>query len=308
MTRRVTLRARLLTLVAAFLLGATAPLCPLDLGLTFGMGNLGIDPARELTDTSFPGTAAFLGPYVWGASLYGRQPLTETIRFEAGFTADPVLRNQVYALISYSEKVITIGVGPYFGLLNLLPDGSGMVLKPGLSAAVQVELPGIAFVRFRSDGSIGGELVETGNYLQERSEVGFGFYVHNAIWSLNLETKKLTFLQESYQTVDAFTSYSFRTDIFQKNVPFRVGVAFSYQTLSRTSYTSTPVTDTLNSVVASVSLELPVASFLTLSAAFDGSVYDFGQGQLAGGKAYFLFRGSTGIRLNLDSLGVARML
>jgi hypothetical protein len=290
---------------AILVLAAASPTFALDIGASFSLGNLGFATDRLITDTAFPGTASFLGPYLWGLNLSAAQPLSDNLRFEAGFIVDPVLRNLSYTLISYTEKIITVGVGPFFGFFNLLPDGRGVLLKPGITTEVKVELPGIAFVRFRSDSSIGGQLVSPGSYLQERGDVGIGFYVPNAICSLNLETRSFTQMLDTYQVVDSITEYSLRTQIFQKNVPYRILLSLGYLTQSRTYLDTPSVVHALNSIVGEGTLDFPVAPYLTLSATFTGSIYDFsGVAPLATAvKPAFLFNSTVGMKLNIDSIG-----
>ena len=288
---------------AALFLTAAAAAPALDLGVDFTMGNLGFDPARTASDKAFPGTGTYLDPYVWGLNLYGSQALAENIRFEAGFSTDPLLRNISYTLFSYSEKIITIGVGPFFGFFNVIPGTTWTILKPGISTAVKVEIPGIVFVRFRSDSSIGSDLTEAGSYLQERSEVGAGFYVPNAICSVAMETKKFTQMA-SVRVVDSLTSYSFRTEVFQKNVPYQFAVTFAYQILSKSFFTTPATVNTLGSVVVGPEITLPVSSFLTLRGNFEGSVYNLGADNLASATvmAPFLFRGTVGVKVNIDTI------
>src|SRR5271157_1335651 len=284
--------SRVAAVSAVLMALAAASAAGLDLGLQTWAGNLGFTTDRTSTDTRFPGSN-----YFWGLSLYGSQPITDKFGFETGFYSDPVLRNISYTLFSYNEKVISLGVGPFFGFFN----DSGTLLKSGISTSVKLQLPGVVFVSFRSDSSIGGELVQEGDYLQQRDDISFGFYVLNAICTLSLDTRKFEQKTDVDTVVDSLTIYSFSTDVFQKNVPYRFIVKFSYQSLAREFITGA-VTATLNSLVLGTELDITMPGSVVLQAGIEGSVYSFGQGTLVGSSEAFLFRTFAGVKVNVDSL------
>ena len=290
MPRRGLSRTALVSVVLVVL--AAGPARGLDVGLQTWAGNLGFATDRTSTDTRFPGSR-----YFWGLSLYGSQPITDNLGFETGFYSDPVLRNISYTLLSYSEKVITVGVGPFFGLFN----DRGTLLKSGISTAVKLGLPGVVFLSFRSDSSIGGALVQEGDYLQQRSDISFGFYVQDAICTLSLDTRKFEQKTDVDTVVDTLTIYSFSTDIFQKNVPYRLIVKFSYQSLGR-EFVTGATTATLNSLVLGTEVDITMSGSLLLQAGIEGSLYSFGQGTLVGSSDAFLFRSFAGVKVNVDSL------
>jgi hypothetical protein len=265
----------------------------LDLGVQTWIGNLGFRNDRTASDVSFPGQ-----DYFWGLSLYGTQSINDTLGFETGFYADPVLRNISYTLFSYHQKVLSVGIGPFFGFFN---DWTTL-LKSGISTEVRLELPGIVFLGFRSDSSIGGELLEIGDYLQSRSDITFGFYVPNAICTISLESRKFEQKTATAKVIDSLTEYSFSTDIFQKNVPYRLIVSFSYQSLSKSFIAATTSSTVLNSLVIGTEVDISLAESLLLQTGLVGTVYSFGTGTLVGSAGSFLFRAFTGIKLSIDSL------
>jgi hypothetical protein len=276
------------------ILGALGSGCfALDLGVQTWLSNLGFSTDRASTDTTFPGQK-----YFWGLSLYGTQSISDTINFETGFYSDPILRNISYTLFSYNQKVLSVGVGPFFGFFN----DTSTLLKSGISTAIKLELPGILFVSFRSDSSIGGELVQPGDYLQERNDISFGFYVPNAICTLSLNSRSFEQKTAALDTViDSLTEYSFTTNIFQKNVPYRLIVSMALQNLTR-SYVVAAATSTLSSIVIGTEVDASLGKSMLLQIGFDGSVYSFGQGNLVGSDPYFLFHAFAGIKLSVDSV------
>jgi hypothetical protein len=265
----------------------------LDLGAQMWIGNLGFRADRAVSDVSFPGQ-----DYFWGLSLYGTQRISDTLGFETGFYADPVLRNISYTLFSYNQKVLSVGIGPFFGFFN----DWNTLLKSGISTEVRLELPGIVFLGFRSDSSIGGELVETGDYLQARSDISFGFYVPNAICTLSLESRKFEQKTTAAKVIDSLTEYTFSTDIFQKNVPYRLIVSFAYQSLSKSVIAATTTATVLNSLVIGTEVDITLAESLLLQTGLIGTVYSFGTGTLVGSAGSLLFRAFTGIKMSTDSL------
>ncbi len=266
-----------------------------DIGSEAWLSSMSFSSDRDPADTSFAG-----GTYPWGISLFASESLSDNVRVEGGYFSDPILHNSVGTLFSYSEKYFTVGVGPFFGVFN----DDRAILKSGISTFIRLELPGVVFLTFRSDSSIGGELAREGDYLQEHGDIAFGFYVRNAICTIGLDMKKLTQVKNAFKASDSLTKYFFRTDVFQKNVPYRVGITFSYQSLSKTFlYTDlTTDEDIVNMIVVGADVNANATKTLVLYANFEASVYNFGQGRLSGETSNaFLFSLSTGFRLNLDS-------
>ena len=276
--------------VLALLLAAGAA-SALDLGVETWVDNLGFRTDRSVTDTSLPGS-----DYFWGISAYGSQPVTDSVQVEAGFYSDPILRNITRTVFTYDAKFLTVAVGPIFGLFNDL----GTPVKSGLSASIRLEYPGVAFLTLRSDSSLGGSLVQNGDYTQELTLITLGVYLPHAICSLELRTRSFEQVESSQDITDSLTEYTFATEMFKKNVPYRVRVWLSYQDLSRSFASSTTTTATLGSVVLGTQVEVTLAGPLVLTAGLEGTIYSFGLDSLVGGDSAFLFRSYAGVKLNLD--------
>jgi len=277
----------------AFLAFGPAVAGALDVGVDTWAGNLAFARDRTATDTTFPGS-----DYLWGVSAYATQSITDAIGFETGFYSDPILRNIAYTLFNYHASFLTVGVGPFFGFFN---DPSSL-LAPGISTAITLELPGIVFVRFRSDSSIGGALVQVGNYLQSRSDVSLGFYVPNAICTLALDTKSFTQQAATDTVVDQLTVYSFSADIYKKDVPYRIVTTISYQALSTSFVAATTTAATLNSIVLGTEVDVNLTPTTLLTLGMEGTVYSFGSGVLVGSAQSLLFQATAGIKVNIDSI------
>lgn len=286
---------RTITFAAAICILSASGSFALDIDLDFQLGNLAFDPSRTSTDTSFPGTY-----YNWGISAYAAQSVADNIRIEGGLRYDPVLRYSAYSIFSYTEDILTVWLGPYFGLFNDL----SVILNPGLSAGVKLQIPGVMFLSIRSDSSIQSLLLKTGDCLQELTSVSFGFYVVNAICTLGYSVKSFTKNLGTSMTVDSQSEYSFRAELFQKNIPYRIAVNLAYQSLSKSYIESGATTsNVVNSIVISPELDLLLGKAFVFYTVFDGCVFSFGEAQLIGGTtSSFLFRVSSGFRLSVDAL------
>ncbi len=284
----------------AFIVLSTAAAAGLDLGVDGWLGNLGFRTDRAITDTTLPGA-----DYFWGLSVYGSQAITDAIGFETGFDGDPVLRNIAYTLFSYNQKILSVGIGPFFGFFN----DTSTLLKSGISTAVRLEIPGIAFISFRSDSSIGGELIQVGDYLQSRSDIAIGVYLPNVICSVFVNSRSFDQKTATADVIDSLTEYGLQTDIYQKNVPYRLLLTFSYQSLSRAFVAATTTTATLDSLILGLQITATLPGSVSLHAGVEGNVYSFGVGSLVGSATNFLFRSYAGVKVSLDSIPlISRML
>jgi len=275
----------------------------LDVGLFFDIGNLAIPEETTAGDTSFAGET-----FPWGLALYGSQMATENTGVEVSFYIDPVLRNISYTLFNYKADFFSIGVGPFFGFFN----SQEIILKSGISTSFKAELPGVAFISFRADSSIGGGLESAGDYTQERNDVSLGYYVKNAICSANLRTRRFAELDAARgKIIDDLKEYSFTADIFKKNVPYRINLNFAYQQRIKNFVEST-ITHTLNSIVIGTELNFQVNDNITIIADLESSVYSFGfvSDATAGTQdildfsetwpGFYLFNARVGAKIHLD--------
>mgnify|MGYP006286407161 FL=1 len=278
---------RLFATLALFLLvtvGATS----FEIGAFFDLSSLDFARERPVTATTMPG-----GSYLWGVAVTGRQELSDSLELDLAFRSDPILRNVGYTLLGYTDRFFRLRLGPFFGLLN----SPGTILQSGLSTTVELFVPGIAVLTLRSDNSLSGRLVVTGDYIQEQSELSVGFFVPNAIPRVYIRTKRYTWKTDAGEAVDSFSAYGLETDIFQKNIPYRVVLDFSYQDTSRTFVEGSTTTHRYGALVLGTELSVELFDQLMLRADLESSVYAFGRDALVGQTVAdrFLFRLRTGV-------------
>ncbi|MFP4383082.1 MAG: hypothetical protein ACLFSE_03495 [Spirochaetia bacterium] len=272
----------------------------LDLSFSYNMGNLDYKNTRAITETTFTGKKFPWGFTVWGADQVGSQ-----LELEAGFTADPVLRNLAYSRVSYQNRFFTLGVGPFLGLFN----SKSSLLKSGISTFVRVEWTGVLFFSVLSENTIGGNIIDTGDYSQERNVITGGFYVKNAICSLKAVNKRYTTMDDTHRIVDDFKEYSFNTDIHEKNVPFTILLSFAYQDRTKSfiplDTTLSTVRHSLGSVIVGTQVTVHPSRVMDIVLDLESSVFTFGRNALLGvsGTDTYLFNAKAGIVLHTEYIG-----
>ncbi len=256
-----------------------------------------ISPVSSLSGSTYP----------WGISIFGTDSISDDMQIRAGIFYDPVLRYTTYTLFEYQHDFFKLGVGPFFGTFNT----SGTILKSGISTAVRIELPGIIYASIRADSSIGSRFVKVGDYIQEYNKVSIGYYIPNAICSLNLTSKSFVTKQAANLEVDdSFTEYAFKVDMFQKNIAFRALLSFAYQTLTRTylnTDTSISHENKLNSLILGTDFTFKLNDGLSFITNFESNMYSFGYNDTDAlnmattWPGNFLFRITTGISIDIDT-------
>ena len=155
----------------------------LDLGLQVWAGNLGFSNGQGIhRNVTFTGGGLLLGPFPLRHAAHHREDQTS----RTGFYSDPILRNISYTLFTYDEKVLSVGIGPFFGFFN----NTSTLLKSGISTAVNSSSPDRLSLFSVGQLHRRGSLWTTGDYLQERNVISFGFYVPNAICTLWLDERQ----------------------------------------------------------------------------------------------------------------------
>jgi hypothetical protein len=269
----------------------------LDVGMLFRIENLGFEPDREESDHNFNGLT-----FPWGFSLFATHEIGDNFFINSGFYKDSILRYISSTMVSYRYNFLSIGLGPYFGFFN----SGDPLIRSGINTSLRIDFPGVIFAEIRAGSTIGG-LFKEGDYSQEETSLLAGFQVMNAICTVGLLTKKFTIRENSSDIVDSLNKYYFSTDLFQKNVPFRVLLTFAFQTISKSFIASSTSTHTLSSIVLGTEVEVEITRFLNLIFILDSSIYTFGQDDLLGVDpgdkiGGFLFSTQIGVKLRVDRL------
>lgn len=287
------IRNAILVMIVAGLLPALAS--ALEVEGMFDLSNLDFPGSQSSTATTFDG-----GTYSWGMSFSGTQQISDSIAVSTGFEIDPILRNISFASVSFKNQYFQVDVGPYFGLFN----STSTFIKTGLSASVSAYLPGIAFLTLDSATSLGGALIDTGDYVQTRSEASIGAYLPNVITSFHISQKSYTSKETAGNVVDSLTEYALHTDIFEKNVPYNLLLRFAFQMQKKYFDYSTPVTQSLDTIAIGSRLTIHITDAISYVVDLDASIYTFGLDAFTGVTVAdkFLFRGNTGIQINLDRM------
>ncbi len=294
------------------------PLGALELGVSFDMGNISF-PDAPLTSSDFPSA------YPWGASVDLRQIISEGMEVQLNYRNDRVVNHLVSSTFLYSGEFFSIGAGPAFGVFN----SSQVALQPGMATEFKVSWPGKFFLSFDMLSSIGFRLSNTGDYSQGVTNLSMGFYVPNAICTLGMDQKVYTEVVATHgEATDKQTDFSFKADIFQKNVPYRILIGLIYRQHSK-QYIRTVITGTdfpelaiatqgikenLNSILLQSKVTLTLNPALTFVLDAHTNLFSFGKivndaddtSELLSlpstAPGSFLFEASLGFVLNLDAL------
>lgn len=280
-TRRVLATLALTMMVAS---GAFS----IDFTILGDGGNLLFAADRGAAATDFP-----VNQFFYAGSLTATQEVNDQLGLELQFARDPILKNIATTELFYRADFFTIGVGPFFGLFN----SRAALIQTGIRSSVRLNLGSVAYVSFGSANSIGGRLVDVGDYIQEASEARLGFYTPNALPSLFLTSERYTEQQAGGEVSRARTRYGLQVDLFQKNTPYTIVVTLGYQDLTNTYPGSPRISHRLNSLTVGVRLDLTLLPGFTYLLDLDSSLYSFGGEQLAGLTIAenYLFRLQTGL-------------
>lgn len=280
------------TLVLAL---AVAPCAATELSMEALGGNL-FFPWNQgsATTGNFPANNLF-----WGAAVSVYDTIGDSgASYRINYATDPILRHIVSVMLTYNIGFAQFGVGPFLGTFN----SSGTPIKSGLSTSLRVEWPGRVFASIRSDSSLGGGMLAVGDYVQEMTEMSVGWYVHNAICSLSMLTKKF-YSQETIalQTLDKLSRYTFDVNVYSKGAPLTLIWTLGYQTLSKT-WSDTAVKDSLGSVILGARADWRVSRKVRVTGRLETGIYTFGLDALQGrgpDSRSFLFDAGLGVVLSL---------
>jgi len=295
---------RKIVYVVVTLLTLTLPLQATDIETTLYFGNIGF-----LTTSAEPIAAATNFPatnWNYGATIKYVEQFSESFTFEALYATDPVLRHMIKGLLGYQTGILTIKGGPILGVFN----SASLPIKGGMTVGISLRLPGIFFVEFSSEASLGAGLYTTGDYIQEAGRLAAGFYVPNAICAASIHTKKYyEAITASDHKIDTSTDYNFNIDVFKKGVPYRLIIDLGYVDLSRT-YPDGSI-DRLGNIIIGSRVNANLLPALSLHLGAEASVFSFGMDSLAlrgPDSTALLFQVSLGLTYRPSTAGRSNLV
>jgi hypothetical protein len=282
-------------------------LSALDLEVSGGLGNLAFD--REDSSSRSAANKAF-APHIFPLALVRVSGEYRGLAYHAAFERDPLMGNRLSAAVRGELDFLFLEAGPFTGLFNT----EKQPVNPGLSAALGMVFPGIAFVQAGGMSTLGNTLDARGTYSQLSGDISAGFWVPYVVCSLNVSTRNNTLRQEGNLLVeDETVRYFFRAEVYTKNVPYTIRLDLGYQSLRR-SYTTEGVAggnlvkdtqeDEVKSFYAGIEGTYTIRPGLKLLLAGELPVYFWGVRPLEDppeGTVLFQFR--TGIVLTLPGGG-----
>lgn len=285
-----------------FILSNGLPVYGWETGGELALSSLNFHPDRKPEDTHF---SAYYFPIQY--SVFVSHRLDENMSFDLTYSKDNILRNILFGNFSYEMDYFSLQVGPFFGV----GVSTEVPVKAGLLASIELRSPGTVYVLLRSGRSLNllnifrgnalsGSVSSEGDFIQENNEVRLGVYLRNTILSLFVQSKIFTEYTSSYGTVsDSQTDYGTRTEVFQKNIPFRIVLSFFFRNMTRYyEDIASPTKHTIGSLIFGSRVEYAYNSRWTAYVDLESSIYSFGLNDLIGEFAGtdYLFTLKTGFR------------
>jgi hypothetical protein len=285
-------------IAAAVLAASGVAAHALEFGFDAATSNLQLPwtPVAPISDSQFPATNYFFGGEAWMTA-----PIGEDASVKLSYDRDPVLRNSLSADVQFARGIASIAVGPLFGFLN----SDSVPFSAGLSAAVKLQWPGVAYVSLRSEGGTAISILQANSDPQGFTELAAGFYVHNAIVSALISEKRFNELDSSGGLVtDSLTRYALTVDVFKKNVPYTALFSLGYELRSK-QFATEGVTDSLGAIVLGADTTVQVTRAVKLLGGISTGAYVFGLDALTGqGPASSSFFFSANVGMSVDTAGL----
>ena len=252
-------------------------------------------PVAPISGSQFPATNYFFGGEAWMTA-----PIGEDASVKLSYDRDPVLRNSLSADVQFARGIASIAVGPLFGFLN----SDSVPFSAGLSAAVKLQWPGVAYISLRSEGGTAISILQANSDPQGLTELAAGFYVHNAIVSGLISEKRFNELDSGGGLVtDSLTRYALTVDVFKKNVPYTALFSLGYELRSK-QFATEAVTDSLGALVLGVDATVQLNRAVKLLGGISTGAYVFGLDALTGqgpDNSSFFFTANLG--MSVDTAG-----
>lgn len=292
-------------IIAIFALFSLRGLAALDIGTEARVASLQF-PWSQTTETT--GTAPWSSDITrWfeGVATWVDIPMGEDFEIHVGYETDPVIRNVVSSLFRFDRGIASVGVGPFVGFLN----SDGRLASFGLSTALQVQWPGIAYLSAQSDGGLAlGLVAGLSSVPQTRAELSAGFYTPNAIVSAELSGKRFSQTDSAGKLIDDdFTRYALVVDIYKKNIPYQLRTTLGYELRSK-YWESSALTDSLGSAILGLKITVEASENLKVYGEFTNAIFTFGMDNLAGrspATSDLLFSATLGMIWTVDPASAA---
>jgi hypothetical protein len=259
--------------------GIPGALGALDLRVAGGAGNTFFDPERTSTLGS---TGSRFEPFLSPFGLVSVEgEYSDVVDYRASFDRDPVLGNRILANMGFNFSFLKLEIGPFAGLFNT----ENRVIRPGVTAALEIDYPGILFGSLKGSSTIGSPVLFSGDFIQETGDLAFGFWVPHVICTFSINHKSFTERKSDELLVkDELTRYQFRADVFTKNVPYTIRIDMGYQSLKRLYAPAGGGSDTdeFKSVFAGFEGTYRVLPSLQLILGMEMPVYFWGEKPLKG--------------------------
>jgi hypothetical protein len=286
---------RAIALLAFVALGAAA--FAQEFGFDARLGNIQFPWASTtaITDSVFPSSN-----YFWGGDAWIDAPLGEDASLRFSYERDPVLRNIAIGAVKFERGIASISVGPLVGFLN----SDATPFSMGMSAALRLQWPGVAYVSVRSDGGTAISLLQSDIEPQARTEFAVGFYVPHAIVSGVIKASRFSELDASGKSVtDSLTSYAMTFDVFKKNIPYTALFSIGYDLRSK-YYAAAATTDSLGAIMLGVDASAQATKDIKVTGSISTGAYVFGLNALSGkgpASSDFLFDAKLGMVVQFEA-------
>ncbi len=258
----------------------------------FSIGNLGFSRDRDPGDSGLPRNS-----YPWGFSAGLVHPVFDTVDLEFALRRDPVIGNSADLLFRHRAEYVELSVGPFLGVYNSEEEPG--LIQPGVLAALRFNFGTVGFAEASIRTALSDGPSDEGDYRQSHRSYEAGIFVPNVVLSLFHGTSEFLEIRDIGPVSDTRTATEIRARVFQKNVPYRINLAFGYHDYEKAFATETQA---FGALILGKEVIAQISPRVDLSLRLESALYAFGRAELLGdesGTNYF-FRAGAGTRIRLN--------